>query len=191
MMARLENLLAALFGAIFLGLSALIAIEVVVRKVFGISLQGANELGGYALAVGSTLAFTLALFGRNHIRVDVLHERLSATWQAVLNWFSSLLMAGFAALLGVLAIGVIRDTLDFQSTAQTSWATPLIYPQSVWYVGQTIFMLAAAGIALRASYLLARGRLAQLNADLQPRSVKEEVDEELHGLAARQEGVRS
>src|SRR5690606_31890412 len=124
MMARLENLLAALFGAIFLGLSALIAIEVVVRKVFGISLQGANELGGYALAVGSTLAFTLALFGRNHIRVDVLHERLSATWQAVLNWFSSLLMAGFAALLGVLAIGDIRDTLDFQSTAQTSWATP-------------------------------------------------------------------
>jgi len=190
MMARLENLLAALFGTIFLGLSALIAIEVVVRKVFGISLQGANELGGYALAVGSTLAFTLALFGRNHIRVDVLHERLSATWQAVLNWFSSLLMAGFAALLGVLAIGVIRDTLDFQSTAQTSWATPLIYPQSVWYMGQTVFMLAAAAIALRASYLLARGRLAQLNADLQPRSVKEEVDEELHDLAARQEGAR-
>lgn len=190
-MARLENLLAAIFGCIFLGLSALIAIEVIVRKLFGVSLQGADELGGYALAVGSTLAFTLALFGRNHIRVDVLHERLSVTWQAALNWFSSLLMAGFAALLGVLAIGVIRDTVDFQSTAQTSWATPLIYPQSVWYVGQTVFMLAAAAIALRASYLLACGRLAQLNADLQPRSVKEEVDEELHDLAARQEGARS
>jgi len=191
MMARLENLLAALFGGIFLGLSVLIAVEVVVRKVFGISLQGADELGGYALAVGSTLAFTLALFGRNHIRVDVLHERLSVAWKAALNWFSSVLMAGFAALLGVLAIGVIRDTLDFQSTAQTSWATPLIYPQSVWYVGQTVFMLAAAAIALRASYLLARGKLAELNADLQPRSVKEEVEEELHDLSARQEGARS
>jgi len=190
-MARLENLLAALFGGIFLGLSVLIAVEVVVRKVFGISLQGADELGGYALAVGSTLAFTLALFGRNHIRVDVLHERLSVAWKAALNWFSSVLMAGFAALLGVLAIGVIRDTLDFQSTAQTSWATPLIYPQSVWYVGQTVFMLAAAAIALRASYLLARGKLAELNADLQPRSVKEEVEEELHDLSARQEGARS
>jgi len=191
MMARLENLLAALFGGIFLGLSVLIAVEVVVRKVFGVSLQGADELGGYALAVGSTLAFTLALFGRNHIRVDVLHERLSVAWKAALNWFSSVLMAGFAALLGVLAIGVIRDTLDFQSTAQTSWATPLIYPQSVWYVGQTVFMLAAAAIALRASYLLARGKLAELNADLQPRSVKEEVEEELHDLSARQEGARS
>jgi hypothetical protein len=42
------------------------------------SLQGADELGGYALAVGSTIAFSLALMGRNHIRVDVFHERCRA-----------------------------------------------------------------------------------------------------------------
>ncbi|WP_286977820.1 TRAP transporter small permease subunit [Pseudomonas sp.] len=96
-MSRIENTLAAIFGGIFIALSGWISIEVLARKLLGVSLQGANELGGYALAVGATLAFTLALFGRNHIRVDVFYERLSAGWQAALNWFSSVLMASLQA----------------------------------------------------------------------------------------------
>lgn len=191
MIERLENMLAAIFGGIFLALAGLVAVEVAARKLFGLSLQGANELGGYALAVGSTLAFTLALFGRNHIRVDVLHERLSARWQGVLNWLSAFLMASLAILLAMLAWGVVRDTLDYHSTAQTPWATPLIYPQSLWFAGQVVFMLTAVGIALRASWLVVRGQLAQLNIELHPRSVKEDLDEELDDLAARQDGGRS
>ncbi|MBR0566830.1 TRAP transporter small permease [Azoarcus sp. L1K30] len=191
MIERLENMLAAIFGGIFLALAGLVAVEVAARKLFGLSLQGANELGGYALAVGSTLAFTLALFGRNHIRVDVLHERLSARWQGVLNWLSAFLMASLAILLAMLAWGVVRDTLDYHSTAQTPWATPLIYPQGLWFAGQVVFMLTAVGIALRASWLVVRGQLAQLNIELHPRSVKEDLDEELDDLAARQGGGRS
>ncbi len=56
----------------------MVAVETVVRKVFNFSLQGADELGGYALAVGATIAFSLALLGRTHIRVDVFHDRLPA-----------------------------------------------------------------------------------------------------------------
>ena len=63
---RIESLLATVFGGIFLLLSAVVAVETVSRKVFNVSLQGADELGGYALAVGSTIAFSLALMGRNH-----------------------------------------------------------------------------------------------------------------------------
>ncbi len=184
-MTRIESALAAIFGAIFIGLSVLITVEVLARKLFGLSLQGANELGGYALAIGATLAFTIGLFGRNHIRIDVLYERLCESSKAVLNWLSSVLMACFAGLLGVLAWGVIQDTLDYQSTSQTPWATPLIYPQSLWYVGQLIFMLCAVGMAVRATYLLVRKRKVELNQEFNPRSVKDELDEEIDGLNDR------
>jgi TRAP-type C4-dicarboxylate transport system permease small subunit len=57
---RLERLLANLFGLCFLGLSFLVTVETLLRKVFNFSLQGAAELGGYALAVGSAIGFGLA-----------------------------------------------------------------------------------------------------------------------------------
>ncbi|HMC15645.1 MAG TPA: TRAP transporter small permease [Albitalea sp.] len=85
---RIETVLATVFGLIFLGLAVIVTIETAARKLFNVSLQGADELGGYALAVGSTIAFSLALLGRNHIRVDVFHEKFSARVQALLNWIS-------------------------------------------------------------------------------------------------------
>ena len=61
MKQQLERLLANLFGLVFLGLSFLVTIETVLRKVLNFSLQGAAELGGYALAVGSAIGFGLAV----------------------------------------------------------------------------------------------------------------------------------
>lgn len=192
---RIESALAMVFGLIFLGLAAVVAVETAARKLFNVSLQGADELGGYALAVGSTIAFSLALMGRNHIRVDVFHQKFAPRLQAWLNWLAIVSMAVFAVFIAVIAFKVIGDTLSYRSTAQTPWATPLIWPQSVWYAGLVIFALTATGYALRASILLFTGRIATLNHDFHPKSVKEELKEELDDLAARQgtaaEGARS
>jgi TRAP-type C4-dicarboxylate transport system permease small subunit len=189
---RVETVLATVFGTIFLGLAVVVTVETLARKLFNVSLQGADELGGYALAVGSTIAFSLALMGRAHIRVDVFHDRFAPRVQAALNWFSIVSMAVFALFIAWVAFKVIGDTLQYGSTAQTPWATPLIWPQGVWYVGLAIFALVATGFALRASALLAGGRIEQLNHDFHPRSAKEELKEELEDLAQRQssEGVR-
>jgi TRAP-type C4-dicarboxylate transport system permease small subunit len=183
---HIENVLAWVFGTIFLALAAVVTVETLSRKVFNISLQGADELGGYALAVGSTLAFSLALMGRNHIRVDVFHERFSRRWQAFLNWFSITSIAAFGIFVAWVATKVITDTLQYGSTAQTPWATPLIWPQAVWYAGLVIFALVASGYALRATLLLARRRIETLNTDFHPKSAKEELKEELDDLANRQ-----
>jgi len=192
---RIENLLATVFGGIFLLLSVVVAVETVSRKVFNVSLQGADELGGYALAVGSTIAFSLALMGRNHIRVDVFHERFSRRMQAALNWLSITALAVLGLFIAWIAFKVIGDTLQYGSTAQTPWATPLIWPQSVWYAGLVIFALVASGYALRATVLLLTDRVDLLNHDFHPKSAKEELKEELDDLALRQsaeaEGVKS
>lgn len=186
MKERIENLLATVFGLIFLGLAVVVTVETASRKLFNISLQGADELGGYALAVGSTIAFSLALMGRNHIRVDVFHEKFPARVQAWMNWFAIVSLAALGVFIAWVAFKVIGDTMQYRSTAQTPWATPLIWPQSAWYAGLVIFALVATGYALRASKLLFTGQIATLNHDFHPKSAKEELKEELEDLAARQ-----
>ena len=185
---RVEGVLANVFGAIFLLLSVVVVVETVSRKVFNVSLQGADELGGYALAVGSTIAFSLALMGRNHIRVDVLHEKFPRVVQAALNWLSTASLAVLGVFIAWIALKVLGDTRSYGSTAQTPWATPLIWPQSVWYAGLVIFALVACGYALRATQLLVTGRIDTLNHDFHPKSAKEELKEELEDLAQRLPG---
>jgi TRAP-type C4-dicarboxylate transport system permease small subunit len=186
MKQHIENLLATIFGGIFVLLAVVVTVETTMRKLFNVSLQGADELGGYALAVGSTIAFSLVLMGRNHIRVDVFHEKFPRWFQALLNWFSIFSLAAFGIFMAWIATKVITDTLQYRSTAQPPWATPLVWPQSVWYAGLVIFALVALGYAVRASWLLASGRIDTLNHDFHPKSAKEELKEELDDLAQRQ-----
>lgn len=181
----LERWLGTVFGLVFVALSLVVAVETILRKVFNVSLQGADELGGYALAVGATIAFSLALLGRTHIRVDVLHERLSKAAQVFLNWLSAVSLAAFAALMAYLAWFVIQDTRTYQSVAQTPWATPLVYPQAAWLVGLILFGALATGIALLATWQLVSGRGDALNAMLHPRSTREELKDELDDLQER------
>lgn len=187
----IESVLAFVFGAIFFGLSVVVSVETLSRKLFNFSIQGADELGGYALALGSTLAFSLALMGRAHIRVDVFHERFPKSCQAVLNLLSIVSLAGFGIFICWLAFQVLVDTFDYGSTAPTPWATPLAYPQSLWFAGLVAFALVAGAYALQAIRLLFNGRTDRLLTDFSPKSAKEELKEELDDLALRQGGEAS
>ena len=182
---RVQRMLAWAFGAIFVALSVVVSVETFARKVFNYSIQGADELGGYALAAGSVIAFSLALIGRNHIRVDVFHERFPRRMQAWLNALSYVLLAVFAVLLAVVAFKVVTDTLAYRSTAPTPWQTPLIWPQSVWYASLVVFALLTVGYASRAVWLPVRGDIDRVNRDFHPKSAKEEVKEELDDFAQR------
>jgi type VI protein secretion system component VasK len=103
-----------------------------------------------------------------------------------MNWFSIVSLAALGVFIAWVAFKVIGDTMQYRSTAQTPWATPLIWPQSVWYAGLVIFALVASGYALRASKLLLTGEIETLNHDFHPKSAKEELKEELEDLAVRQ-----
>ncbi|MDO6388383.1 MULTISPECIES: TRAP transporter small permease subunit [unclassified Uliginosibacterium] len=185
MQRTLERIMANLFGFVFLGLSVLVSIETVVRKLFNLSIQGSAELGGYALAVGSVIGFSLAIVGRNHIRVDVFHGRFPRAMQAFMNWLSAVLIAALALLLIGVCYRVIVKTVEYGSTSQTPWATPLIYPQGLWYAGLIVFALFALIYAARASQLLFTGRIDALLDEFQPKSTKDELKEELDDLAHR------
>ena len=184
-MNTLILLASRLFGAALIGLSVFVSIETIGRKAFNFSFQGADELGGYVLAVGSSLAFIVALVDRAHIRIDVLHVRFPQKLQATMDWLSIVSLAGLGLFMVYVGRIVIIDTLSYGSTAPTPWATPLIYPQSAWYAALCLFALVALILASRATWLFASGRLDQLLTDFHPKGAIEELEEELSDLENR------
>ncbi|MEQ9123044.1 MAG: TRAP transporter small permease [Alphaproteobacteria bacterium] len=184
-MDRLVTLISRLFGWSLLLLSAFVGLETMLRKVFNTSLQGADELGGYVLAVGSSLAFIVALAERAHIRIDLLHRRLPATAQGVLDCVAAVTLAGLGGFFLYVGWFVIEDTLSYGSTAATPWATPLIWPQGAWYAALATFAVVAIGLGLYAVRLALAGRWDDLARNFNPRGAEEEVAEELADRARR------
>jgi TRAP-type C4-dicarboxylate transport system permease small subunit len=182
---RLSNALAHLFGYLMLVFAVIVTVETISRKLLGYSLQGVDELGGYTLAITSSLAFTTALVERGHIRIDLLHLKFPWPVQALLNWLSVMLIAAFALLLMKVATDVLSETIEFSSTAPTPWATPLIWPQSLWYAALGIFALVSVVLAVHATYVAATRRWGALARLYGPKLADEEIREELEDLSRR------
>lgn len=184
-MQTFAKIASRLFGIALIALSFFVALETICRKLFNFSFEGADETGGYVLAIGSSLAFTVALVDRAHIRIDVLHARMPVWVRALADWASAVSLALFGLLVIYIGRVVLRDTLAYESTAQTPWATPLIYPQTAWYAALSLFALVAVGLALRATFLLATRRTDKLTQEFHPSGASEELEQELEDLARR------
>lgn len=184
-MKRLAYWASILFGGTLVLLSILVTADTLLRKFAGISLQGTDELGGYVLAVTSCLAFTIAMIDRAHIRIDILHTRLPPSIQAALNLISAVAFALLSLILVRFGWNVVEDTMSYGSTAPTPWATPLIYPQSLWFGGLVLFAVVTVAIAIRGFVLAASGNARGINQELGPLTTLEELEEELSDVKRR------
>src|SRR5262245_43798466 len=142
-MRHLERLASIAFGAAFLLLSFAIAIETMLRKLANFSLQGVDELGGYSLAIGAGLPFAVALASGAHIRIDLVHDRLPKPLRILLNVIAILSLVATSVALAWMAWMALSDSIAFNSTAQTPWATPLKLPQMAWVGAMVVFVAVA------------------------------------------------
>ena len=165
----------------------LIGLDIALREIFVVTLGGANELSGYALAVSSSWGCTVALVHRMHVRIDSVYTHLSARVRALLD------MVGLAALIYFLmfvtfyAWKVLEQSIESNSRSISALGAPLAIPQAVWFVGFVIFLVVAAVYLLRAMLAFAKGDLRRVRELLGARSVEEEMEFEREslGLAAR------
>jgi hypothetical protein len=98
---------------------------------------------------------------------------------------SMLSIAVLAVFLFAFTVKTIIETQAYQSVAQTPWATPLIYPQSIWLVSMAVFLLPALLLSARALYLLYKGRAQTVIEDFGPDSPEAELKAELEDLKRR------
>ena len=141
-------------GWALVGLSAMVGLEVVLRRVFNASLQGADEIGGYVVAVVVAFGAAAALLDRAHTRIDIFIAFLPEGARAVLNAVAAVAMAALAAFLCLRGIAALRDSVVYGSLSGTPLQTPLWLPQAVWVAGLAFFALVAIGVAAHCAVLL-------------------------------------
>lgn len=174
---RLTGIGAIMVGWACLGLSGLIGFEILARKVFRFSVQGADELGGYVLAITAAFGFSYALVHRAHTRIDVLLGAFGDGVRAPLNLLSMLSIAGFAGFVAWHAWEALSESLSFGSLASTPLRTPLWIPQAIWVLGLAVFAAVALLFAAHAVVLFFTSR-DRLNQQYGPLSLAEEIAEE-------------
>jgi len=136
-------------GGTLIVLSAfLVTLEVFLRKVFNISLGGADEISGYAFGVATTLALSYALFERAHIRVDALLGTFPKALRPLINLFGLVMLIGFAFVIVVMVWGMVGDTLENGSRSITPMRVPLAIPQIPWLIGWMFFVFSGVLIGL-------------------------------------------
>ena len=165
-------------GLILFATSIMIAIEVVLRKIFAISMGGADELSNYALAISSSWTFGYALFRKAHIRIDVFYVRLPRRLRQALDVLSLALFGLCTLVVSYFAFRVLLTSIQRSSIANTPLATPLWIPQGLWFAGiltltLMVFIL-LAGTICRLWTGDASGAQSLAGAS----TIKEEIEEE-------------
>ncbi len=163
-------------GYACLGLSFLIVVEILARKLFNFSLQGVDEIGGYVVAITGTFGMALAAVERAHTRIDVLLLRLPKRVQSGLNLLSYVALGIGAAFMAYMGWRTLSDSLLFGSVSSSPLQTPLWIPQSLWLAGLILFGLAALWTAFRGLLALRQG-LDAADRVLAPPTIREEIEE--------------
>ncbi len=175
-------------GAMILLIAFVIAAEIVMRRFFGITLGGVDEISGQVLAVSSTWAFAFALLQKAHVRIDTLYLALPRRLRPWLDVTALLVLGAFVGLLTWYAADMLRFTFAFDTRSLSLLSTPMWIPQGAWVVGLIAFFLVITLLLLRTLLALVAGdrdtalRLAGLA------SVEDEIKDELADLRRRGSG---
>jgi TRAP-type mannitol/chloroaromatic compound transport system permease small subunit len=157
-MIRLQRVLDRLceqlvvFGGWMLVASAVfVSVEVIARKVFLVSLEGANEISSYVVAITSAWAFSYALIECGHIRIDAVYSHLSERNRALIDVLSAATLAAFAALLVWFSFRLLEFAWVNDTHANTPLRTPMWIPLLLWYLGLVLFLVMSVVSMVRAA----------------------------------------
>lgn len=173
-------------GALVMLAAVLIGVDVVLRKFFALSIGGADELAGYALAIGTTWGLGAALLDRAHIRIDSLYLLFPQKLRLVLDLVALVLLVGFFALVAWHGLSVVLQSWTSESRSQSALETPTIIPQTIWLVGLAVFVAIGVVLLIEALRIIAAGNLRGAARLVGTRSAEEEVQDEIRDLQERQ-----
>lgn len=173
-------------GALILLAAILIGVDVVLRKFFNASIGGADELAGYALAIGTAWSLAAALLERAHIRIDSLYVRLPNRLRLALDFAGLALFIAFFGLIAWHGSSMVMQSWASGSRSQSALQIPTVIPQAIWILGLGVFVITGALLFVHGLTLAARGRVGELAKAIGTRSAEEEVAEEIRDLEGRQ-----
>jgi TRAP-type mannitol/chloroaromatic compound transport system permease small subunit len=156
-----------------------IAVDVVLRKLFSVTLGGASEVSGYVLAVSTSWALALALLDRAHVRIDSLYVLLPTRVCSMLDIVGLLAFMLFAGIVTWQGWIIFEQSSTLGSRSLTPLETPLAIPQFFWVLGFAFFFVVMSLLLVRAVAAAATGRLDDVRRLLGSRTAQQELDEVL------------
>lgn len=165
-------------GIALMGSALMISIDLLLRRLLGFSMGGADEIAGYVLAIVSAWAFPIALLKRSHLRVDIIYSRLSLKPKVGLDLLALAGMALFVSTLLFHVGGVLWDSIAYRSISTTPLQVPQWIPQSLWFAGYLFFATTIVVLGYNSLVQLRGQRWAAANALIGINSVEEEIEEE-------------
>ncbi|MFP5515073.1 MAG: TRAP transporter small permease subunit [Alphaproteobacteria bacterium] len=166
-------------GAAYIGVCALVAADILLRKFANVTIGGADEISGYVLAVTTAWALSFTLFQRAHIRIDALYNLLPVRVCAALDILALLALGYLASLMTWWGHTMLLTSISFHATANTPLQTPLWIPQSLWWTGLAFFCLTLLVLILRAGQALLHGDAQQVGRIAGIRTVEDEIESEI------------
>lgn len=144
-------------GVLLLGVSLLVIVEITLRKFFGTSIQGVDEISSYAMALSFAWAMPFAILDRAHIRIDVIHIILPERMRAWFDLGSAVVFFLYMAILSYFCIDLALTSYRDGTRSDGLLAVPIAVPQWIWATGLAVstlvilYLIFKAGRALMAA----------------------------------------
>ncbi|NJN05301.1 MAG: TRAP transporter small permease [Rhodobacteraceae bacterium] len=165
-------------GALLFLAAFTVSVDVLARKLFTVSLGGADELSGYAFAIGTAWAFSFALLRRANVRVDALYQHLPRRLCAMLDILALVSLGVFVTFLSYYAYDVLATSWDLAAQSNSALKVPLWIPQALWVAGLALFLGTITLLLVRSLAALFAGDWTTIHTLLGARSIREEADDE-------------
>jgi TRAP-type mannitol/chloroaromatic compound transport system permease small subunit len=148
--------LGAALSWIWLLLLAVIVLNVVLRYVFGEGRIELEEIQWHLYAVGFLSALALAVTTDDHVRVDVVHERLAPRTRAWIELYGTLLLLGpFLALILIHSVPFVASAWQTGEVSQSPGGLPMRWAiKAMLPIGFALLALAAVARLTRVTALL-------------------------------------
>ena len=166
-------------GLLMLAAAVLVSVDVVLRKLANVTLGGADELSGYALAIGSTWSFAFVLLNRGNVRIDVLYQHLPRAFASAFDLLAIGSLLAFVSLVAWHGGGMLVQTWQIGARSNSALALPLAVPQAMWWLGYLWFVACGVALLLRSALSFASGDWSAVNRLIGARGVRDDAADEL------------
>ena len=167
-------------GAMLFFAAFMVTADVLIRATTGRSMGGSDDISGYLFAISTSWAFAHALLHRVNVRVDALYLLMGRSVQAVLDVLGVATLAVLVFVVTWRAVGVFEYSGSYWAKSITPMQTPLAIPQFFWLLGLLLFSAALIVVLLRCLIAVARWDRATIERLVGARTLKEELEEEIH-----------
>ncbi|MEO9341039.1 TRAP transporter small permease [Mesorhizobium sp. SB112] len=180
LLATVATLATRICGLVVFLMAFLIAVDVVVRKLFNSTLfsGGVGEISGYVLGIISAWGAASALLARSHVRIDTVQIMLPRSVGRLADIVAIAMFTLASGTLAYVAYFTFKRTFILNSHSMTPLAVPIAIPQGLWFAGLCFLTAVSLALSMAGIVAILKGDHRTAHALIGPRSIEEEVEEQ-------------